>query len=70
MSVPSARIGRPRTREEPPGGMFRVELRLPESTAAKLYATARNKNSTVSVTVAALIDTHLPDEEVVDFSRH
>lgn len=61
--VPTARRGRPRTRERDPETV-RVELRLPQNVAGALYDRARLDDRTVTATVTRLLEDVLLDGEV------
>lgn len=61
--VPTARRGRPRTRERD-SQTVRVELRLPQNVAGALYDRARLDDRTVTATVTRLLEDVLLDEEV------
>lgn len=61
--VPTARRGRPRTRERDPQTV-RVELRLPQNVAGALYERADLDDRTVTATVTRLLEDALLGGEV------
>lgn len=61
--VPTARRGRPRTRERDPKTV-RVELRLPQNVAGALYERAHLDDRTVTATVTRILEDALLDEGV------
>lgn len=64
MPFSPAHRGRPRLRTPEPGSVCRVEVRLPVDTAALVYETALENNSTLSATVELLINDALKPEVV------
>lgn len=63
VAVPPARAGRPRNAHHPvaPDALVRVEVRIPASVAARLYARANGLRQPVSRTAAELIDSALSE---------